>query len=138
MNRIVRIIGIGILLVAAFDYATSSRRQTNAATLAPQQAAQEMTARVKIDNFSFSPTTLEIKAGTTVTWTNADDIPHTVVNDDKIFKSKALDTDDKFSFKFDKAGTSSTAVKVLGAAASGPPAGGAARRGDTTAGVSQR
>jgi len=96
---------MGILLVAAFDYATSSRRQTNAATLAPHQTAQEMAATVKIDNFSFSPATLEIKAGTTVTWTNADDIPHTVVSNDKIFKSKALDTDEKFSFKFDKAGT---------------------------------
>ena len=42
------------------------------------------------------------------------------------------------TMKFDKAGTSSTAVKILGAAASGPPAAGAARRGDTTAGVSQR
>ena len=84
MNRIVRIIGMGILLVAAFDCAAGSRRQTNAATLAPQQTGQEMAATVKIDNFSFSPATLEIKAGTTVTWTNADDIPHTVVNDDKI------------------------------------------------------
>ena len=105
MNRIVRIFGMGILLVAALDYAASSRRQTNAATLAPQQTAQEMAAKVKIDNFSFSPATLEIKAGTTVTWTNLDDIPHTVVNDDKIFKSKALDTDETFSFTFDKAGT---------------------------------
>jgi plastocyanin len=92
---------MGILLVAAFDYATSSRKQTNAAALAPQA----MAATVKIDNFSFSPATLEIKAGTTVTWTNADDIPHTVVSDDKMFKSKALDTDDKFSFKFDKPGS---------------------------------
>jgi len=94
-----------ILLVAAFDYATSGRKQTNAATLASQQLAHEMAVTVKIDNFSFSPATREIKSGTTVTWTNADDIPHTVVSDDKAFKSKALDTDDKFSFKFDKPGT---------------------------------
>jgi len=67
--------------------------------------SQEMTATVKIDNFSFSPATLQVKAGTKVTWTNADDIPHTVVSDDKIFKSKALDTDEKFSFSFDKPGT---------------------------------
>jgi plastocyanin len=59
---------------------------------------------VKIDNFSFSPQTLTIKAGTTVIWTNRDDIPHTVVSDDKVFKSKVLDTDEKFSFTFDKAG----------------------------------
>jgi len=96
---------MGILLVAAFNYATSGPKQTNAATLAPQQTGHEMAATVKIDNFSFSPAMLEIKAGTTVTWTNADDIPHTVVSDDKVFKSKALDTDEKFSFTFDKPGT---------------------------------
>jgi plastocyanin len=60
---------------------------------------------VKIDNFSFTPTTVTIPVGTTVTWTNADDIPHTVVSDDKTFKSKALDTDEKFSYTFTKAGT---------------------------------
>ena len=60
---------------------------------------------VKIDNFSFGPTTLTVAAGTTVTWTNRDDIPHTVVSDDKIFKSKVLDTDEKFSFTFSKPGT---------------------------------
>jgi plastocyanin len=59
---------------------------------------------VKIDNFSFSPQTLTIAAGTTVIWTNRDDIPHTVVSDDKVFKSKVLDTDEKFSYTFDKAG----------------------------------
>jgi plastocyanin len=96
---------MGILLVATFDYAASGRKQANAAMLAPRQATHEMAATVKIDNFSFSPATLEIKAGTTVTWTNADDIPHTVVSDDKVFKSKALDTDEKFSFTFDKPGT---------------------------------
>ena len=62
---------------------------------------------VKIDNFSFGPTTLTIPVGTTVTWTNRDDIPHTVVSTDdpKVFKSKVLDTDEKFSFTFAKAGT---------------------------------
>ena len=60
---------------------------------------------VKIDNFSFTPTTLTVTAGTTVTWTNRDDIPHTVVSTDGVFKSKALDTDDKFSFVFSKPGT---------------------------------
>lgn len=62
-------------------------------------------AEVKIDNFTFTPPTLTIPAGTTVTWTNHDDIPHTVVSDDKSMKSKALDTDDKFSFSFSKPGT---------------------------------
>ena len=60
---------------------------------------------VKIDNFSFGPSALTVAVGTTVTWTNRDDIPHTVVSTDKLFKSKTLDTDEKFSFTFDKAGT---------------------------------
>jgi plastocyanin len=60
---------------------------------------------VKIDNFSFSPATLTVPVGTTVRWTNADDIPHTIVSDDKIFKSKALDTDEQFTYTFTKPGT---------------------------------
>ena len=60
---------------------------------------------VAIDNFSFSPASITVPAGTTLTWTNRDDIPHTVVSDDKKFKSKALDTDDKFSFTFTEPGT---------------------------------
>ena len=61
---------------------------------------------VKIDNFSFGPMTLTVAAGTTVTWTNNDDVPYVVTSDDnKMFKSKALDTDDRFSFTFTKPGT---------------------------------
>lgn len=62
-------------------------------------------AKVSIDNFSFAPQDLTVKAGTTVTWVNQDDVPHTVVSNDKKFKSKALDTDDKFSFTFTDPGT---------------------------------
>ncbi len=105
MKRSLRILGMGILLVAGFNHAAGSWKHTSAATALKPQMAQEMAAAVKIDNFSFSPATLEIKAGTKVTWTNADDIPHTVVSNDKVFKSKALDTDEKFSFTFDKPGT---------------------------------
>jgi len=60
---------------------------------------------VRIDNFSFSPATLTVATGTTVKWTNRDDIPHTVVSEDKLFKSKVLDTDEKFSYAFSKPGT---------------------------------
>jgi plastocyanin len=62
---------------------------------------------VKIDNFSFGPGALTVPVGTAVTWTNRDDIPHTVVStgDSKTFKSKVLDTDEKFSYTFSKAGT---------------------------------
>jgi len=62
--------------------------------------------QVTIDNFSFAPATLTVPAGTEVTWVNHDDIPHTVVSEDKAtFKSRALDTDEKFSFTFAKPGT---------------------------------
>jgi plastocyanin len=65
------------------------------------------TIEVKIDNFSFGPVTLTVPVRTTVTWINRDDIPHTIVStdDSKTFKSKVLDTDEKFSFTFSKAGT---------------------------------
>jgi plastocyanin len=66
---------------------------------------QAAVAQVKIDNFSFMPQELTVAAGTKVTWVNRDDIPHTVVSTNGTFKSKALDTDDQFSFTFEKAGT---------------------------------
>jgi plastocyanin len=62
-------------------------------------------ATVKIDNFVFGPQTLTVPVGTTVTWTNSDDIPHTSVSTEGVFKSKVLDTDEKFSYTFTKAGT---------------------------------
>jgi plastocyanin len=68
-------------------------------------AAGPSTIEVKIDNFSFTPATLTVKAGTQITWTNADDIPHTVVSDDQSFKSRVLDTDEKFTFTASKPGT---------------------------------
>lgn len=62
-------------------------------------------AEVKIDNFSFGPQTITVPVGATVTWTNRDDIPHTVVSTDGVFKSKVRDTDEKFSYTFTKVGT---------------------------------
>ena len=72
---------------------------------ASAQQAPANTMEVKIDNFKFGPETLTVAVGTTVTWTNRDDIPHTVVSTDKVFKSKLMDTDEKFSYTFTKAGT---------------------------------
>jgi plastocyanin len=63
-------------------------------------SARAADIEVKIDNFAFVPQRLAVKAGTTVTWINADDSPHTVASSSKLFKSKALDTDDRFSFTF--------------------------------------
>ncbi len=105
VKQTLRILGMAILLVVVFNQTANSFRSLNAAPILRAPAANEMAAEVKIDNFSFSPATLEIKAGTTVTWTNADDIPHSVVSNEKVFKSKVLDTDQKFSFTFDKPGT---------------------------------
>src|SRR5262245_50284275 len=59
---------------------------------------------IKIGNFTFGPQELRVKSGTTVTWVNEDDIPHTVVSVNT-FRSKALDSDDKFSFTFTTPGT---------------------------------
>jgi plastocyanin len=71
---------------------------------ATAQEKPASTAEVKIDNFSFGPAAITVSVGTTVTWINRDDIPHTVVSTDKVFKSKVLDTDEKFSYTFTKAG----------------------------------
>jgi plastocyanin len=68
-------------------------------------ARQGAAPEIKIDNFSFTPATITVTAGTTVSWINRDDIPHTIASDGKEFKSKALDTDEKFSYTFSKAGT---------------------------------
>ncbi len=98
-----RCVSIAVLTVAlVIGIGTVAIGPKNA--LAGAQQKPE-TTEVKIDNFSFGPGTLTIPVGTTVTWTNRDDIPHTVVSTDGVFKSKVLDTDEKFSFTFSKAGT---------------------------------
>jgi amicyanin len=67
--------------------------------------AQTAPVAVGIDNFTFNPQTLKVKAGATVTWTNKDDIPHAIAAVNKEFKSKALDTGDAYSFTFTTPGT---------------------------------
>ena len=74
-------------------------------SIARAQEKPAATAEVKIDNFVFGPAAITVPVGTTVTWINRDDIPHTAVSTDKMFKSKVLDTDEKFSFTFSKPGT---------------------------------
>jgi plastocyanin len=73
--------------------------------LAANDQPSAATAEVKIDNFSFGPQTVTVPVGATVTWINRDDIPHTVVSTDGVFKSKVRDTDETFSYTFTKAGT---------------------------------
>ena len=94
-SHAVAIIGLVLIAIATVALPRESSAADNPAPVA-----------IKIDNFSFTPQTLTVPAGTLVTWTNQDDIPHTVVSEDKTtFKSHALDTDEKFSFTFTKPGT---------------------------------
>ena len=92
------------LVAAALGAATAV---TLAAVVLPGWAQNAASAgAVSIDNFTFTPPTLTVKAGTTVSWTNKDDIPHGIASDDNAFtRSKALDTDDSFSFTFTAPGT---------------------------------
>ena len=71
-----------------------------AAFIAAASPAQAAEVEVKIDNFTFNPQQITVKAGDTVIWVNHDDIPHTVTSKTMAFRSKAMDTDDKFSFTF--------------------------------------
>ena len=84
-SRVAAAFGV-VLLVAAATFAARSAPATD--------------AEVDIDQFTFLPQRITVKAGTTVTWINEDDVPHTIVSSSKVFKSKALDTADKFSFTF--------------------------------------
>jgi len=93
-----------ILIFAVISLLAS--RAASKAEASPQNArGNEAATAVNIDNFSFGPAASKVAVGTTVKWTNRDDIPHTVVSTDGVFKSHALDTDDTFSYKFTKVGT---------------------------------
>jgi plastocyanin len=67
-------------------------------------AATAADTEVKIDNFTFVPQRVTVKPGTTVTWINEDDIPHAIAATGKEFRSKVLDTNDKYSFTFTTVG----------------------------------
>ena len=81
---------------------------------ATTQPTSQATVSVKIENFAFVPRELDIAAGATVTWQNADDVPHTATSKDdpQVFDSGPLDTDDKFSFTFSKPGRYAYYCKV--------------------------
>ena len=84
----------------------SSGRPSGGATQVStsQKTSTESGVEVQIDNFTFAPGSIIVKAGTQVTWINHDDIPHTVDSTDGKFRSGALDTDDKFEFRFAQPG----------------------------------
>jgi plastocyanin len=106
MRKTMMKIAIATALVGIALFGVASRARSGGTVpsreAAPQQAQG---ASVTIDNFSFTPQEITVSPGTTVRWVNQDDVPHTVVSNDKKFKSKALDTDDKFSFTFTDPGT---------------------------------
>jgi plastocyanin len=83
------------------------RSQLVAAAMAMMCTAAESAApnSIQVKDFMFMPTTLTVNAGEQVIWVNKDDEPHTVVSDSGLFRSGAMDTDESFSFKFDKPGT---------------------------------
>jgi plastocyanin len=102
MKRMNRIFVVATVLIAAFAVSAAI------AAFLPgnREGRSQAPSAVKIDNFSFGPETLDVRVGSTVTWTNQDDVPHVVASDDnKLFKSQALDTNDRFSFTFTKPGT---------------------------------
>jgi plastocyanin len=90
---------------AALAFAATAT--ATAAVVALSRTARAADATASIENFSFTPATLTVPAGTKVTWTNNDDIPHTVTSaaSPKLFHSPALDTGEAFSFVFDTPGT---------------------------------
>jgi len=71
----------------------------------PFGAAELAAAVVAIDNFTFKPQRITVKAGTIVTWTNRDDIPHAIAATGNLFKSKVLDSDNSYSFTFTTPGS---------------------------------
>jgi plastocyanin len=93
------------LLTASFCAASGAAPATNAAPATSAAPATAQLIQISAKNFMFNPGSITVKAGTTVTWLNLDDEPHTVFSDAGLFRSSALDTQDHFSFKFEKPGT---------------------------------
>jgi len=87
------------------NYGNSNGATSAPVVVPPTSAPVGAETKVKISNFAFNPSTLEVKAGTTVTWTNEDSASHTVAADDGSFTSASLNQGDSFSFTFDKAGS---------------------------------
>ncbi len=107
---------LGLLLMAASAWAQQPRPAPAAAppkltTIAwagdtsNAQMVPGAVARVEIKDYEFLPAILTVPAGTTVTWTNRDDEPHTVTSSENVFASPGLDVDETFSYTFSTPGT---------------------------------
>ncbi len=102
MNNKLKVVGGAIALAVGLIVFVIAAAVANGTLVQTPATPQE----VKIDNFTFAPADVTVAQRTTVHWKNHDDIPHTVVSDDKsTFKSKPLDTDQEFSYTFTKPGT---------------------------------
>jgi plastocyanin len=114
-RRPVSFIVIAIAMASVMGRADSMTTvpENQGATTAPTTAPANE-SRVEIDNFVFKPKELHVAAGTKVAWVNKDDVPHTATSADETpaFDSKALDTDDTYSFTFTKPGTYKYFCKV--------------------------
>jgi plastocyanin len=109
------VFAIVALHLASADVITYSRQPGATGVSAPAtQPASQSAVIVKIENFAFLPKELDVAVGATVTWQNADDVPHTATSKDdpQVFDSGPLDTDDKFSFTFSKPGKFAYYCKV--------------------------
>jgi plastocyanin len=95
-----RLLSVGSLVVALALMAILIGPPTRA-----KSEAKSSSLEVQVNNFTFSPETLTVPVNSTVTWVNKDDIPHVIASDDGLFRSNALDTDDRYSYKFSKPGT---------------------------------
>lgn len=93
------------MLLAAGLLTASLCAASHGAPTTNEAPTTEETIQVSAKNFMFAPASITVKAGTTVTWVNLDDEPHTVFSDAGLFRSSALDTKERFSFKFEKPGT---------------------------------
>ena len=96
--------GFKLLTFQAATLVASAIMMSTVSVMTKAAPAPAPIAAVQIGNFTFKAPIVTVKPGTTVTWTNGDDIPHTVVSKDGLFKSKVLDTGDRFSFTFAKPG----------------------------------
>ena len=94
MTKLATSVSFGVLLSIL---AAAPARSANAST--------KPAVEISVDNFTFGPAEITVPANSTITWVNHDDVPHVIASTDGLFRSKALDTDDKFSFTFARPGT---------------------------------
>jgi plastocyanin len=101
---LVAIVGVMTLSGASASPASDTGNHSSISEPVSAGASTDSVSEVKVDNFAFNPGAVTVKVGTQVTWINRDDIPHTVDSTEGKFKSAALDTDDKFQFRFTEPG----------------------------------